>query len=172
VLADPVMPGHPGAVIGTAPGSVTASASARSSSSARAPDRRRAVLEAGVSTARARRPSRLHPRVTIGHDCVLGRDCTVAGTVVGADGFGFASGPQGWEKIAQLGAVVIGDSVEIGAGCAIDRARSEHIDRRRLSRTTCASAKHRNRGLRRHDHRATLPHGGGAIWGISRFATT
>ncbi|RPH66185.1 MAG: UDP-3-O-(3-hydroxymyristoyl)glucosamine N-acyltransferase [Burkholderiales bacterium] len=88
-----------------------------------------AVLEAGVAVGAGSvvgAACRLHPRVTIEHDCVLGRDCTVfAGTVIGADGFGFASGPQGWEKIPQLGRVVIGDSVEIGANCAIDRGALE-----------------------------------------------
>jgi len=66
--------------------------------------------------------TRLHPRVAIEHECVLGRDCEVfAGTVIGADGFGFVDTPDGWEKIPQLGRVVIGDAVEIGANCAIDR---------------------------------------------------
>ncbi|HEY0879771.1 MAG TPA: UDP-3-O-(3-hydroxymyristoyl)glucosamine N-acyltransferase [Zeimonas sp.] len=66
--------------------------------------------------------TRLHPRVTIEHDCVVGRRCEVfAGTVVGSDGFGFVDTGQGWEKIPQLGRVVIGDDVEIGANCAIDR---------------------------------------------------
>ncbi len=88
-----------------------------------------AVLEAGVSVGAGSvvgAGCRLHPRVTVAHDCVLGRECVVfAGTVIGADGFGFASGPQGWEKIPQLGAVVIGDSVEIGANCTIDRGALE-----------------------------------------------
>lgn len=66
--------------------------------------------------------TRLHPRVVIEHDCVLGRDCEVfPGTVIGADGFGFVDTGAGWEKIPQLGRVVIGDAVEIGANCAIDR---------------------------------------------------
>lgn len=87
------------------------------------------VLEAGVSVGAGTvigTGCRLHPRVTIEHDCTIGNDCTVfAGTVVGADGFGFAGTPQGWEKIPQLGAVVIGNSVEIGANCTIDRGALE-----------------------------------------------
>ncbi|MCZ2415709.1 MAG: UDP-3-O-(3-hydroxymyristoyl)glucosamine N-acyltransferase [Burkholderiales bacterium] len=87
------------------------------------------VLEAGVSVGRGSvigTGCRLHPRVTIEHDCTIGNDCTVfAGTVIGADGFGFAGTPQGWEKIPQLGAVVIGNSVEIGANCTIDRGALE-----------------------------------------------
>jgi UDP-3-O-[3-hydroxymyristoyl] glucosamine N-acyltransferase len=64
----------------------------------------------------------LHHRVTVYHDCQIGADCIIhAGTVIGADGFGFAPGAQGWAKIAQLGRVVIGNAVEIGANCAIDR---------------------------------------------------
>lgn len=64
----------------------------------------------------------LMANVTLYHGVVLGRDCRVhAGTVIGSDGFGYAPAPSGWEKIAQLGRVVIGDRVEIGANCAIDR---------------------------------------------------
>ncbi len=64
----------------------------------------------------------LHPRVTIEADCELGSDCIVhSGTVIGSDGFGFARGAAGWEKIPQLGRVVIGHGVEIGSNCSIDR---------------------------------------------------
>ncbi|MBU6271007.1 MAG: UDP-3-O-(3-hydroxymyristoyl)glucosamine N-acyltransferase [Betaproteobacteria bacterium] len=64
----------------------------------------------------------LHHRVTVYHGCEIGADCLIhAGTVIGADGFGFAPGPHGWAKIAQLGRVIIGNVVEIGANCAIDR---------------------------------------------------
>ncbi|CAI09549.1 UDP-3-O-[3-hydroxymyristoyl] glucosamine N-acyltransferase (FirA protein) (EC 2.3.1.-) [Aromatoleum aromaticum EbN1] len=67
--------------------------------------------------------SRLNANVTIYHDCVLGRDCIVhAGAVIGADGFGFARERDGsWVKIPQVGRVVIGDDVEIGANTTIDR---------------------------------------------------
>ena len=64
----------------------------------------------------------LKSRVTVGQDCVLGQRCIVhSGVVIGADGFGFAPHGEGWEKIEQLGAVKIGDDVEIGANTCIDR---------------------------------------------------
>ncbi|MDB5955720.1 UDP-3-O-(3-hydroxymyristoyl)glucosamine N-acyltransferase [Ramlibacter sp.] len=65
----------------------------------------------------------LKSRVTISEDCVLGARCIVhPGVVIGADGFGFAPAPGGrYEKIEQLGAVRIGDDVEIGANTCIDR---------------------------------------------------
>ena len=66
--------------------------------------------------------TRLHPRVTVLDDCSIGeRGIVHSGTVIGADGFGFAREGGRWSKIPQLGAVVIGDDVEIGANCAIDR---------------------------------------------------
>jgi UDP-3-O-[3-hydroxymyristoyl] glucosamine N-acyltransferase len=64
----------------------------------------------------------LKARVTIGEGCVLGQRCIVhPGAVIGADGFGFAPNQGAWEKIEQLGAVRIGDDVEIGANTCIDR---------------------------------------------------
>ncbi len=70
--------------------------------------------------------STLHANVTLYHSVVIGDDCTIhSGTVIGADGFGFAPGPQGWEKIAQLGTVRIGNRVEIGASTTIDRGALE-----------------------------------------------
>jgi UDP-3-O-[3-hydroxymyristoyl] glucosamine N-acyltransferase len=64
----------------------------------------------------------LHPRVVVEAGCRIGADCILhAGAVIGADGFGFAPFHDGWIKIPQVGAVVIGDRVEIGAGTAIDR---------------------------------------------------
>ena len=60
--------------------------------------------------------------VTVGEDCVLGQRCIVhPGAVIGADGFGFALFEGRWEKIEQLGAVRIGNDVEIGANTCIDR---------------------------------------------------
>ena len=47
-------------------------------------------------------------------------------SVIGADGFGFALGPEGWEKIVQSGGVRIGDRVEIGACTSVDRGTLEH----------------------------------------------
>ena len=89
---------------------------------------------------------RLGEGVTVGSNCVIGDDCLVgahtrlaanvtiyhgvalgqrnivhSGAVLGADGFGFAKDGVDWVKIHQLGGVVIGDDVEIGAGTTIDR---------------------------------------------------
>jgi len=64
----------------------------------------------------------LKSRVTVGEDCHIGARCIVhAGAVIGADGFGFAPQKGQWVKIEQLGAVRIGDDVEIGANTCIDR---------------------------------------------------
>jgi UDP-3-O-[3-hydroxymyristoyl] glucosamine N-acyltransferase len=67
----------------------------------------------------------LKARVTLGEGCSIGERCIVhSGVVIGADGFGFAPDQARggvWEKIEQLGAVRIGDDVEIGANTCIDR---------------------------------------------------
>lgn len=61
--------------------------------------------------------------VKIYSDCVIGNHCTLhAGVIIGADGFGFAPASGSYNKVAQIGNVVIEDHVEIGAGTAIDRA--------------------------------------------------
>jgi UDP-3-O-[3-hydroxymyristoyl] glucosamine N-acyltransferase len=66
--------------------------------------------------------SQLKSRVTLGENCRIGERCIVhAGVVIGADGFGFALHQGTWEKIEQLGAVTIGNDVEIGANTCIDR---------------------------------------------------
>jgi len=68
----------------------------------------------------------LYSRVTVGEGCSLGERCIVhPGVVIGADGFGFAPVEGRWEKIEQLGAVRIGDDVEIGANTCIDRGALE-----------------------------------------------
>lgn len=66
----------------------------------------------------------LHPGVKIYHDCAVGNDVTIhAGTVLGSDGFGFAPQQNGtYNKVPQLGNVIIEDHVEIGANTCIDRA--------------------------------------------------
>lgn len=83
----------------------------------------------------------LHPHVTIGeratvgneteiysnaviyHDCKVGNNCILhAGCVIGADGFGFAPSPNGYDKIPQIGIVTIEDNVEIGANTCVDRS--------------------------------------------------
>lgn len=70
--------------------------------------------------------SRLHPRVILMHDVELGARCLIhPGAVIGSDGFGFAPRADGWQKIAQLGRVRIGNDVEIGANTTIDRGAIE-----------------------------------------------
>lgn len=73
------------------------------------------------------------PGVVLGDDCAIGPGATLAfcilgdkvivhtGVRIGQDGFGFALGPQGHRKVPQLGRVLIGDDVEIGANTTIDR---------------------------------------------------
>ena len=84
--------------------------------------------------------SRIHPHAAIHCDAQIGDDCEVhsgavihsgvrlghrcivhSGAVIGADGFGFQPASAGWRKVAQVGGVVIGDDVEIGANTTIDR---------------------------------------------------
>lgn len=66
----------------------------------------------------------LYPGAKILDDTIIGNNCVVhAGAVIGADGFGFISGDDGvYQKIPQMGNVVIEDDVEIGANACIDRA--------------------------------------------------
>lgn len=77
------------------------------------------VVERG---ARIGANTELKSRVTVAEDCVIGERCLLhPGVVIGADGFGFAPNAGAWEKIEQLGAVRIGNDVEIGANTCIDR---------------------------------------------------
>jgi UDP-3-O-[3-hydroxymyristoyl] glucosamine N-acyltransferase len=65
----------------------------------------------------------IYPHVTIYDGCQIGKNVTIhAGSVIGADGFGFAPNTEGYEKIPQLGIVIIEDDVEIGANTCIDRS--------------------------------------------------
>ena len=65
----------------------------------------------------------LYPNVTIYEECVLGDRVTIhAGSVIGEDGLGYAPLDGKWLKIPQVGRVIIGDDVEIGSNCTIDRA--------------------------------------------------
>ena len=65
----------------------------------------------------------IYPHVSIYHGCRLGNNVTIhSGSVIGADGFGFAPNQEGYEKIPQIGIVVIEDNVEIGANTCIDRS--------------------------------------------------
>ncbi|NDU85332.1 MAG: UDP-3-O-(3-hydroxymyristoyl)glucosamine N-acyltransferase [Ferrovum sp.] len=64
----------------------------------------------------------LHPRVTIYSGCQIGANTIIhSGCVIGADGFGMAPQGEGWLKIPQVGRVIIGKDVEIGANTTIDR---------------------------------------------------
>ena len=66
---------------------------------------------------------RIFPHVCIYEGCRIGKNVTIhAGSVIGADGFGFAPNQDGYEKIPQIGIVVIEDNVEIGANTCIDRS--------------------------------------------------
>ncbi len=73
----------------------------------------------------------IHPHVFIGSACVVGSDCEIhPHTTIGSDGFGYAVAADGTpRKISHLGNVKIGDGVEIGGNCAIDRATltSTHV---------------------------------------------
>ena len=65
----------------------------------------------------------IYPHVTIYDGCKIGNNVTIhAGAVIGADGFGFAPNQEGYDKIPQMGIVVIEDNVEIGANTCVDRS--------------------------------------------------
>lgn len=85
----------------------------------------RVILKAGVSIGERTvigDDALLYPRVVVYHDCEIGARVIVhAGTILGADGFGNAWDRDHWEKIPQIGRVIIGDDVEIGANTTIDR---------------------------------------------------
>lgn len=67
--------------------------------------------------------SLLYPNVTVYQGCKLGNNVTIhAGSIIGADGFGFAPSTEGYDKIPQIGIVIIEDNVEIGANTCIDRS--------------------------------------------------
>ena len=67
--------------------------------------------------------TRIFPNVTIYDGTRIGQRVTIhAGAVIGADGFGFAPNTEGYEKIPQIGIVIIEDDVEIGANTCIDRS--------------------------------------------------
>ncbi len=69
----------------------------------------------------------IYPNTVIYHSVQIGQDCIIhANVVIGSDGFGYANDQGMWVKIPQVGSVVIGDSVEIGAHTAIDRGALEN----------------------------------------------
>ncbi|TNF33497.1 MAG: UDP-3-O-(3-hydroxymyristoyl)glucosamine N-acyltransferase [Gammaproteobacteria bacterium] len=117
---------HPSAVIApTARVAATAAIGPRCVIGEHAVIGERTVLQPGVvigDRSRVGAGCLLHANVTLYHDVQLGDRVTVHGSaVIGSDGFGFASSPEGWVKIAQNGGVRIGSDVEIGAGTTIDR---------------------------------------------------
>ena len=64
----------------------------------------------------------IYPNVTIGHGIKIGRNCIIySGVVLGTDGFGYVADGDVYVKVPQLGSVIIGDNVEIGANTTIDR---------------------------------------------------
>lgn len=66
--------------------------------------------------------TKLFANVTLYHGISIGSDCLFhSGCVIGADGFGYSPSAAGWLKIHQLGGVVIGNRVEVGANTTIDR---------------------------------------------------
>lgn len=81
------------------------------------------VIEAGT---RIGDGSRLSANVTVMHDCLIGQQAVIhPGVVIGGDGFGQANEDGQWLKVPQIGRVIIGDDVEIGANTAIDRGAIE-----------------------------------------------
>jgi UDP-3-O-[3-hydroxymyristoyl] glucosamine N-acyltransferase len=65
----------------------------------------------------------IYANASIYNDCRIGNNCILhSGCVIGADGFGFAPTADGYEKIPQMGIVIIEDNVEVGANTCIDRA--------------------------------------------------
>ena len=65
----------------------------------------------------------LNANATVYHGCRVGSNCILhSGCAIGADGFGFAPTASGYDKIPQIGIVIIEDNVEIGANTCVDRA--------------------------------------------------
>ena len=122
-----VRPGiHPSAVIGAgAQVDATASIAATAVIGAGAKIGAHSVIGEGCSIGEnvvIGSHARLYPRVVIYHDCVIGDNLIAhSGAVIGSDGFGIAMDEGHWIKIPQIGRVVIGNDVEIGANTTIDR---------------------------------------------------
>ena len=122
-----VKPGiHPGAVVAEgAQIAVTASIAATAVIGAGAVIGEHSVIGEGCCIGEnvvIGRHVRLYPRVVIYHGCVIGDNLIAhSGVVIGSDGFGIAMDEDHWIKIPQIGRVVIGNDVEIGANTTIDR---------------------------------------------------
>lgn len=88
------------------------------------------ILESGVYVGQKSSVganTRIYPNTVLYHDVSLGNNCIIhANVVLGSDGFGYAHDRGEWVKIPQVGGVVIGDDVEIGAHTAIDRGALEN----------------------------------------------
>ncbi|NMP33253.1 UDP-3-O-(3-hydroxymyristoyl)glucosamine N-acyltransferase [Thalassotalea sp. M1531] len=70
--------------------------------------------------------TKLWANISVYHECIIGERCLIqANTVIGSDGFGYAPHDGRWHKIPQLGRVIIGERVEIGASTTIDRGALE-----------------------------------------------
>jgi UDP-3-O-[3-hydroxymyristoyl] glucosamine N-acyltransferase len=68
----------------------------------------------------------LHPHVVVREECEIGERCILhAGVVIGADGFGFVLDGDSYQKVPQVGNVVVGNDVEIGANTTVDRATTD-----------------------------------------------
>lgn len=81
------------------------------------------VVEAGACIGDQ---SRLIARIFIGAGCMVGKRCLIQpGAVIGADGFGLAKEDGKWIKVPQIGRVIVGDDVEIGANTTVDRGAIE-----------------------------------------------
>lgn len=87
------------------------------------------IIEAGVFIGKDTKVGancRVYPNATLYHNLVIGDHCIIhANAVIGSDGFGYANEKGRWVKIPQVGSVIIGDNVEIGAHTAIDRGALE-----------------------------------------------
>ena len=80
------------------------------------------VLEIGKN-AKVGNNTEIYSNAVIYHDCQVGNNCILhAGSVIGADGFGFQPTEKGYDKIPQIGIAIIEDDVEIGANTCVDRA--------------------------------------------------
>ena len=68
----------------------------------------------------------IEDHVVVNHDCEIGRNCLISpGAVIGSSGFGYALDGTRWERIEQLGRVIIGNRVDIGANTTVDRGALE-----------------------------------------------